>query len=91
MTGDNLRSGRRQSQKAPPPAYTQFLELRRLKMNAIWVHEICGNSPVHPKSHICMKCQTPVFLEECNKWQVTDEWVADHPAAKDYLVDKETQ
>jgi len=56
-------------------------------MSAIWVHEVCGNAPVHPETLICMKCQTPVFLEECNKWQVSDEWVSNHPAASIYLVD----
>ncbi len=58
-------------------------------MKAIWAHEICGGSPVQPKTWICMKCKGPVFPEECIKVGVSDIFIRDHPTAVDYLVDLE--
>jgi hypothetical protein len=57
-------------------------------MKFIWVHEICGNAPVHPLTWVCMNCKTPVFSAECRQFKVSEKWIKDHPSASAYIVEE---
>ena len=57
-------------------------------MKFIWVHEICGNSPVHPVTWMCMRCKSPVFPDECKKFKVSNKWIKEHPLASMYIVEE---
>ena len=86
----------------PSPAFKAFVEsqiqeilqislpIRRVPEEEaggfIWLHEICGGNPVHPKTRICVDCKRPTFSEECFKVHLTKEWMEKYPKGKSYFV-----
>ena len=55
-------------------------------MKAIYVHEICGETPVLTGDlWRCMKCG-PVFPDECYPIPISDDFEVKYPASKTYIV-----